>query len=171
MTQILDTPDGPYVVYHRANAGLPEAHRGGTWYFQPADYTGGDVYSKGYASRDAASAAAWDWAQQQAASALEAAAPTAYLAKIGRKGGASGRGQSKVRSSANVAGAVRQVLARVRCEARAEGASYDAGCGAHPLPDGRDVEVRLAASSDGGLLLGVREYRVTRNGDGRWRRV
>lgn len=88
-----------------------------------------------------------------------------------RKGGSTGRGQSKARTTAGVAGAVRQILARVRREASAEGAHYSAGCGAHPLPDGRDVEVRLAASSDGGLLLGVREYRVTRNGDGRWRRV
>lgn len=57
-TRSIETPDGPYVVYHR------EAHQStGPWHFQPEDYDGGDVYSRGYPSPEAASDAALAWAQ------------------------------------------------------------------------------------------------------------
>lgn len=59
MSQPNDPPD-EWSVYHRDNAGQPEAHQGdGPWYFQPVGYDG-DVYSRGYGSRAAAVEACWE---------------------------------------------------------------------------------------------------------------
>ena len=55
-----DLPEG-FTVYHRDNAGIPEAHTdaGGPWYFEPIAYNG-DVYSLGYSTKAAAIDACWD---------------------------------------------------------------------------------------------------------------
>ncbi len=50
-------PDG-WVVYHRDEAGQPDAHDGGPWFYAPTDYDSADVYSYGYATRDDAIEAA-----------------------------------------------------------------------------------------------------------------
>lgn len=86
----INTPDGPYVVYHRDTAGLTEAHQhpDGPWYFQPAYYDGGNVYSKGYPSPEAASEAAWEWAHRQwDQHTFEERAWTAAMARADRKAG------------------------------------------------------------------------------------
>ena len=44
-------------VYHRSEAGSPELHTGGEWFFQPDDFDGGEVWSRGYPSQAAALAA------------------------------------------------------------------------------------------------------------------
>lgn len=58
MSETIETLNGPYVVYRKAEAGAPELHKGGPWFFEPADYDGNEVYSKGYGTRrDAVEAA------------------------------------------------------------------------------------------------------------------
>lgn len=57
-----------YVVYHKKDAGSPELHEGGAWFFEPAEW-GGDVYSPGYRTRQAACRAAWSWYESERAEA------------------------------------------------------------------------------------------------------
>lgn len=60
-----DLPEG-WTVYHRENAGIPEAHAdaGGPWHFEPKGYDG-DVYSRGYPTREAAIDACWEAAIEE----------------------------------------------------------------------------------------------------------
>jgi len=51
-----------YVIYHKSQAGNPELHTDGNWYYQPDGYDSGDVFSRGYATREAAEEACWLWA-------------------------------------------------------------------------------------------------------------
>lgn len=58
------------VVYHKSEAGMPDVHEGGPWFFEPENYNG-DVFSPGYATRAEAEAAATAWvatAENEAAS-------------------------------------------------------------------------------------------------------
>ena len=49
------------VVYHKSEAGMPSAHNGGPWFFEPEGYDG-DVFSPGYATKAEAEASAAAWA-------------------------------------------------------------------------------------------------------------
>lgn len=62
--------DSTITVYHRDDAGCPEAHThsGGPWYFEPQGWDG-DVYSQGYPTREAAQAAADLWESSNGATA------------------------------------------------------------------------------------------------------
>lgn len=46
--------EAEFCVYNRDDAGSPEDHEGGPWFYQPKDFDGGEVYSEGYPSKDAA---------------------------------------------------------------------------------------------------------------------
>lgn len=50
-----------YTVYKAEEAGSPESHEAGKWYFQPDDYDDGSVFSNGYNSEQAAKEAAEEW--------------------------------------------------------------------------------------------------------------
>lgn len=52
-----EAPEG-WIVYAAEDAGNPGVHEAGHWYYQPADWNEGDVYSEGYATRAAAIKAA-----------------------------------------------------------------------------------------------------------------
>lgn len=43
-----------WTVYHKSEAGSPESHEGGPWFYQPDDFDGGEVWSFGYPTREEA---------------------------------------------------------------------------------------------------------------------
>lgn len=47
-----------YRVYHTSEAGSPESHAPDSYYYEPTDWDGGDVWSGPYPTRAAAAAAA-----------------------------------------------------------------------------------------------------------------
>jgi len=56
-----------WIIYHKDEAGCPEAHEGGPWFYEPADWgDSGDVYSKGFPTAGEAEADCREWAEQQA---------------------------------------------------------------------------------------------------------
>jgi hypothetical protein len=57
----MKTKSEKFVVYHKDNAGRPDMHEGGPWFFEPAKYDDGEVYSDGYATAAEALAAAERW--------------------------------------------------------------------------------------------------------------
>mgnify|MGYP000272839456 CR=1 FL=1 len=50
-----------YRIYHRSEAGRPDLHKDGEWFFEPKGYGEGEVYSRGFATRKQAVAAAERW--------------------------------------------------------------------------------------------------------------
>lgn len=56
-----------FVVFHKENAGRSESFDGGPWFFEPSNYEGNDVYSEGYATKEAAEHAANEWESRQTA--------------------------------------------------------------------------------------------------------
>ncbi len=54
-----------FVVFHKENAGRPESFEGGPWFFEPSSYECNDVYSVGYATKEAAENAAAEWESRQ----------------------------------------------------------------------------------------------------------
>lgn len=58
------TQSGRSVAYHKREAGNPNIHHGGPWFFEPAgNYSSGEVYSIGFPSLAAALEAAEEWEQ------------------------------------------------------------------------------------------------------------
>lgn len=46
--------DSEWVIYHKSDAGDPDLHEGGPWFYHPRDFVDNEVYSEGYSSKDAA---------------------------------------------------------------------------------------------------------------------
>lgn len=81
MSKIIETPSGDFSIYHRSEAGDPEAHVrheglpenepasyvGAEYFFQPAapEYSFGDVFSEGYPTEEEAVAACLDYALEE----------------------------------------------------------------------------------------------------------
>ena len=57
-------PEG-WSVYAAEDAGSPELHKAGCWYFQPNDYDEAVIYSEAYESREAAIKGLIEWAATQ----------------------------------------------------------------------------------------------------------
>lgn len=57
-----------YIIYHVSEAGDPGAHiiDNGEWFFQPVSVNDGEVFSGAYPTQEEATAAAHEWASQQA---------------------------------------------------------------------------------------------------------
>lgn len=53
------------IVYHKSEAGRPDLHTNGEWFFQPKGYTEGDIFSPGYATKEAAQEAADKWESEE----------------------------------------------------------------------------------------------------------
>jgi len=60
----IDVPEG-WQVYHREEAGCPELHDEGDWYYEPVDHHGGDVYSPGYNTPQEAAQECLSWVEAQ----------------------------------------------------------------------------------------------------------
>lgn len=62
-----------FTVYHVSEAGQPNAHdtAHGEWFFEPENYSSGDVYSEGYSTKEEAEQAAIEWFEQQEAERAE----------------------------------------------------------------------------------------------------
>lgn len=67
MTKIIETDAGnTYRVYHKSEAGSPEAHEDGPWFYEPAEWDEGEVYSPGFMTVDEAETACRNWDAEQA---------------------------------------------------------------------------------------------------------
>lgn len=60
-TKAHTTESEEFVVYHRDNAGSPDVHEGGPWFFEPVEWGAGEVYSGGYTTAVQALRAAEAW--------------------------------------------------------------------------------------------------------------
>lgn len=67
MATTIETTNGEYRIYHKAEAGAPELHTTGEWFYEPSDYAEGSVWSDGYPTEAEAREAAISEADTDAA--------------------------------------------------------------------------------------------------------